>query len=398
MAAEGSLDAVLAALAAAGESGQRLVAEAGGHGPLGPVDRWPMPALLATQLCLESAHPCALMLGEQFVLVHNDAYREVLGRRAATALLLPVGEVWPEVWDIVRPSLADVRRTGVALTFTDHQLTVQRNGFAEVGYFSYSLSPVRDMNGEVLGVLCQVQETTDQVLALRRLDTLHRLAVSLTGADSPEKACQHGVDALIANSADVGFALVFTRDRRTLQYQLVAHAGLPRQAAAELASPVSREAGWPFGEEYDDPQLVADVGALLPSHAGPSLAAERSGGALVTRLPTGAGAPQLWLVIGIGGHSRADRRYQEFAMLAARQLASGVDLAASLQLHRERSVNLEIALGTARQIGAALGVLMTVRKLTEEDAFALLRDASQHTHRKLRDVAAEVLMTGTLPA
>lgn len=59
--------------------------------------------------------------------------------------------------------------------------------------------------------------------------------------------------------------------------------------------------------------------------------------------------------------------------------------------------NLKIALNSARRIGAALGIIMVTHKVTEEKAFAALRTASQHTHRKLRDVAEDVLLTGAAP-
>jgi ANTAR domain-containing protein/GAF domain-containing protein len=60
--------------------------------------------------------------------------------------------------------------------------------------------------------------------------------------------------------------------------------------------------------------------------------------------------------------------------------------------------NLEVALGTSRQIGMAIGVLMAYHKIGQEEAFGLLRMASQVLHRKIRDIAAEVAETGTLPA
>ena len=51
---------------------------------------------------------------------------------------------------------------------------------------------------------------------------------------------------------------------------------------------------------------------------------------------------------------------------------------------------------SARGIGAAMGILMERNKITDEQAFELLRLASQHTHRKLRDVADELILTGAL--
>jgi AmiR/NasT family two-component response regulator len=58
--------------------------------------------------------------------------------------------------------------------------------------------------------------------------------------------------------------------------------------------------------------------------------------------------------------------------------------------------HLEIALKSSRRIGMALGILMAERKIREEQAFDLLRDASQHENRKLRDIAEDVIVSGTV--
>ncbi len=59
-------------------------------------------------------------------------------------------------------------------------------------------------------------------------------------------------------------------------------------------------------------------------------------------------------------------------------------------------LNLEKALETNRQIGMAVGVIMTTYRLTPERSFELLRLASMNRNRKLRDVAESVVLTGTL--
>lgn len=64
---------------------------------------------------------------------------------------------------------------------------------------------------------------------------------------------------------------------------------------------------------------------------------------------------------------------------------------------QDAATNLELALASSRRIGAAIGVLMAHHKVTEDAAFAMLRTSSQHLHRKLRDIAADVVETGTLP-
>ena len=63
---------------------------------------------------------------------------------------------------------------------------------------------------------------------------------------------------------------------------------------------------------------------------------------------------------------------------------------------REKMANLEIALATARRIGYAVGILMERHKITDEQAFDLLRIESQRRHRKLREIADYLILTGTL--
>jgi hypothetical protein len=83
----------------------------------------------------------------------------------------------------------------------------------------------------------------------------------------------------------------------------------------------------------------------------------------------------------------------DLATVIAAHASSLVALSAS----EDRVANLETALESNREIGAAIGVLMAHHKVTHDEAFALLRSASQRMHRKLRDVASEVVETGTLP-
>jgi hypothetical protein len=63
----------------------------------------------------------------------------------------------------------------------------------------------------------------------------------------------------------------------------------------------------------------------------------------------------------------------------------------------DKAANLELALDTSRLIGAAVGILMSAYKIPYEEAFRLLRTSSQTLHRKLRDVADDVRLTGSLP-
>jgi hypothetical protein len=58
--------------------------------------------------------------------------------------------------------------------------------------------------------------------------------------------------------------------------------------------------------------------------------------------------------------------------------------------------NLQRALSSNREIGAAMGILMARHKLTSDQAFDLLRRTSQRAHRKIVAIAADVIQTGAL--
>jgi len=82
-------------------------------------------------------------------------------------------------------------------------------------------------------------------------------------------------------------------------------------------------------------------------------------------------------------------------------LAAMAGLAYSTALTHEaderREANLHAALATREIIGQAQGILMEREHLTSTQAFDILRRASQHLNRKLRDVAQNLVDTGERP-
>jgi GAF domain-containing protein len=70
---------------------------------------------------------------------------------------------------------------------------------------------------------------------------------------------------------------------------------------------------------------------------------------------------------------------------------------AAVALTRTKNeANLRIALESRDVIGQAKGILMERFKIDNAAAFDLLIAVSQHTHRKLRDIAEDLATTGTL--
>jgi AmiR/NasT family two-component response regulator len=69
----------------------------------------------------------------------------------------------------------------------------------------------------------------------------------------------------------------------------------------------------------------------------------------------------------------------------------GADSPTALDVALEEVEGLRRALETRTTIGQAVGIVMTQRSLTAEDAFAHLVELSSHSNTKLRDVAAAIV-------
>jgi hypothetical protein len=72
-------------------------------------------------------------------------------------------------------------------------------------------------------------------------------------------------------------------------------------------------------------------------------------------------------------------------------------LSIEAELRQSDRDNLTKALGSSRHISTAIGIIMAVKHVSDDDAFALLRQASMDLNERLYDVAAEVNLTGTPP-
>jgi len=138
--------------------------------PLGPMDDWPLALRIAVELVLSNAFPACLAWGPQLIAIHNDAFVPILGDKPAP-LGRPFSEVWGEVWPEVR-AIADRALAGQPTFNQDLPLVINRRGYPEPAWFTFSYSPVRDEQGQVMGFLDTVMETTDTIIAQRRTKEL----------------------------------------------------------------------------------------------------------------------------------------------------------------------------------------------------------------------------------
>ena len=110
-------------------------------------------------------------------------------------------------------------------------------------------------------------------------------------------------------------------------------------------------------------------------------------GATIGALNTYVGRPQV-----------IDDSDLELAQEVAAWVAVAVGNAEAAARTSEDLTQLRTAMMSRAFIEQAKGILMERHKITEDEAFTILTHASQRTKTNLRDVAAELVRTGTLPS
>jgi PAS domain S-box-containing protein len=124
---------------------------------------WPHPLQIALNLVLHAGLPMCLTWGEDFVEIHNEAFRPLLGS-GGEVQGRPLSEAWREAWPRVEPALARAL-AGEATTIEDLPLRLERRGYPEHTWWKISCSPAPDYAGRIRGVLCIGHETTAEVQA-----------------------------------------------------------------------------------------------------------------------------------------------------------------------------------------------------------------------------------------
>lgn len=102
-------------------------------------------------------------------------------------------------------------------------------------------------------------------------------------------------------------------------------------------------------------------------------------------------------IAALNVYATAPAAFDDRAVRRTTLFATQCALLVTAHLAQQRAAHLERALASNREIGVAVGVLMRAHLVTHDEAFAMLRMASQDTNRKLADVAADVAAHGDLP-
>lgn len=237
------------------------------------------------------------------------------------------------------------------------------------------------------------QPTVSHDLATEVTGSLAQTAAALYSAGSVEDTLQLVVDLAVETIDGCDFAGIFVLDRGSITTVVHTHPvvvdvdGFQHATGEGPCLDAVASGGTFYVEELNEDPRWPDFGprahaAGVRSALSLSLSAEGTGGALNLY----ARYPQAFGVVDRG-------KGLILASLAGLALSSAV----AHDDEERRNANLQAGLITREVIGQAEGILMERERITSDEAFDILRRASQHLNVKLRDVAQTLVDTGERP-
>ena len=337
-----------------GAVGRAMAAHAWTATSVGPPATWPAELRSVIRILLTSQFSMWMGWGPDLTVFYNDAYqRDTLRTKHPWALGRPAREVWAEIWPDIGPRIQSVIDTGQATWDESLLLFLERSGYREESYHTFSYSPLADDSGRVQGFLCVVSEDTQRVLSERRLRILSELGdISAITAPTVDDACTATMAVLGRGRTDVPFASIYLLDPDGDTARRAAFSGLvdderilPKQLSRH------RPPGLPAWEAIDTGRPVrapglsgVHAGLFLPSPlerlAGSDRPADPAATLVLPLAGGGAGGSVGVLFAGISPFRALDAEYELFLDLVAGQVNTAIADATAFQDQRRRAEDL----------------------------------------------------------
>ncbi len=327
-----------------GEVGRDLLAVDWAATPLGPMPEWPRSLSTVVRVLLTSRFAMWMAWGPELTFLCNDAYRrDTLGKKYPWALGRPAREVWAEIWPEIGPRIHTVIETGEATWDEALQLILERSGFREETYHTFSYSPLPDDDGHIAGMLCVVSEETKRVIGERRMATLRELGAVSAGVQDESEFLRAACQVLAGNPRSLPFTIVylFAADGELrLECSSGIQAGHP--AAPEVIPGSGTDWPWPLAQAEAHGAALVELTdqryADLPTGAWDVRPANAL---LVAIRAPGQARPYGYLAAGLNPYCPPDQDVIAFVKLIPQYLSTGITASRTYDAERRRAAALE---------------------------------------------------------
>ena len=312
--------------------------------PLGPAAAWPDSLKAVVRILLTSRFPMWMAWGPDLTFLYNDAYRRTtLGKKHPWALGKPAAVVWHEIWKDIGPRIRQVMETGEASWDETLLLILERSGYPEETYHTFSYSPLSDSAGRIVGMLCVVMEDTVRVIGERQLASLSTLAEALAGAISGHDMFA-AIERGLTNQKDMPCTLTYLFDEGSSTLRLVARTGMDagHPAASLVIDPTETPAAWPIHQILNANRgyTVDNLLELFPGLPHGCWDRPPARARLVPITRQGQEKPVGVFIAALNPYREFDGFYGGFLDLIAGQIAASINNASAYEQERKRAEEL----------------------------------------------------------
>jgi signal transduction histidine kinase len=323
-----------AVLAGGGELGRRMREIDWAKTPLGPVDSWPQSLRTCIRIVLTSQQPMFVWWGEQLINLYNDAYISILGGKHPAALGQPAQLVWREIWADAGVRAAKAMREDEGTFDEALMLIMERNGYREETYYTFSYSPVPGDDGNPGGILCANSSDTRRIFGDRQQALLREVAARTANARTVRDACGLALEAFATDRKDLPFALLYTVDGGVATLSYTAGIAAGHRLAVPTIDPAT-ETAWPVAE------VLAGAPIALRRLSEPDLPSgdwpEPPGEAIAIPVRGADQSLAAVLVVGRNPFRLLDDDYRRFLDLLAIQIGNAMSNARTFEEERRRA-------------------------------------------------------------
>jgi len=310
--------------------------------PLGAIEEWPQSLKTVVRTLLTSRFAMWMSWGPELTFLYNDDYaRMTLGNKHPWALGKPSRVVWKEIWDDIGPRIDRVLETGEATWDEALLLFLERSGYREETYHTFSYSPLSGDDGTVAGHLCVVTEETDRVIGERRLKTLRSLAAELNKTITEEEVVSCIGRCLGENQKDLPFTLLYLFTEDGNEARLACQTGMSKHdpAAPESIHLNQKNQAWPVSELLagKDSMIVENLVERFGSVPCGSWDKSPWRALLLPITSQGQDKPAGVIVAGLNPYRPLDVSYAGFINLVAGQIAASIANARAYSAEKKRA-------------------------------------------------------------
>lgn len=231
-----------------GEMGALIRSMDWSKSPLGPISQWPQSLLTSLNLCLSSTFPILIAWGPETIQFYNDAYRPICGAKHPESM----GMNFRICWETALPVVGDAftrTENGEGTYIKDQQMFLDRYGYLEESYMTFSFAPIRDESGNVGGIFHPITETTDKMLSARRTQALRNLGSAIGKAKAIKEIIVHTAEQYEDYQFDLPFLALYRLNEDESGVSFMSSVGIndDRIFPAEISTADDSQL-WPLAE------------------------------------------------------------------------------------------------------------------------------------------------------